>query len=45
MEQSDKRFHCTDCKKSYKRKSDLNRHYRSKQQKIVCPICDHQQKG
>lgn len=41
MEQSDKRFHCTDCKKSYKRKSDLNRHYRSKQQKIGCPICDH----
>lgn len=41
MDRIDKLFHCTDCKKSYKRKSDLNRHYRSKREKIVCPICDH----
>lgn len=41
MDRIDKLFHGTDCKKSYKRKSDLNRHYRSKREKIVCPICDH----
>lgn len=41
MDRIDKLFHCTDCKKSYKRKSDLNRQYRSKREKIVCPICDH----
>lgn len=41
MDRIDKLFHCTDCKKSYKRKSDLNRLYRSKREKIVCPICDH----
>jgi hypothetical protein len=41
MDNTDKQFQCADCKKSYKRKSDLNRHIRSKREKIVCPICDH----
>jgi hypothetical protein len=30
-----------ECRKSYKRKSDFNRHIRSKREKITCPICDH----
>lgn len=41
MENADKGFQCIDCNKCYKRKSDLNRHVRSKREKIVCPICDH----
>lgn len=41
MENADKGFQCIDCNKCYKRKSDLNRHVRSKKEKIVCPICDH----
>lgn len=41
MDDNDKIFQCTDCKKSYKRKSDLKRHIRSKREKVVCPVCDH----
>lgn len=41
MDSNDKKYKCAHCKKSYQRKSDLNRHIRSKREKIVCPICDH----
>lgn len=42
MDVVDKKFQCTDCGKSYKRKSDLHRHYRTKKEKITCSICNHQ---
>lgn len=42
MDVVDKKFQCTDCGKSYKRKSDLLRHYRTKKEKITCSICNHQ---
>lgn len=35
MDVVDKKFQCTDCGKSYKRKSDLHRHYRTKKEKIT----------
>lgn len=42
MDIIDKKFQCTDCGRSYKRKSDLHRHYRTKNEKITCSICNHQ---
>lgn len=39
--EKEKKFKCHECKKSYKRKSDLNRHVRSKRQKFVCEVCNH----
>lgn len=42
MDNSEQRFQCVDCKKCYKRKSELNRHIRSKREKIVCNICNRQ---
>lgn len=41
MDASDKKFHCKDCQKSYKRKSDLNRHYRTKREAHICGVCNH----
>lgn len=41
MEEEGKIYKCLECRKSYKRKSDLNRHIRSKKEKYVCQICDH----
>lgn len=41
MEEEGKIYKCIECRKSYKRKSDLNRHIRSKKEKYVCQICDH----
>lgn len=35
MENADKGSQCIDCNKCYKRKSDLNRHVRSKKKKIL----------
>jgi hypothetical protein len=36
-----KKFKCSECQKSYKRKSDLNRHIRSKREKFICAVCNH----
>ena len=41
MEEEGKIYKCLECRKSYKIKSDLNRHIRSKKEKYVCQICDH----
>ena len=41
MDASDKKFHCKDCQKSYKRNSDLNRHYRTKREAHICGVCNH----
>lgn len=39
--EEEKKFKCFECQKSYKRKSDLNRHIRSKREKFVCEKCNH----
>ncbi len=40
MEEEEKTHKCLECRKSYKRKSDLNRHIRSKREKFACPVCN-----
>lgn len=39
--EEEKKFKCLECRQSYKRKSDLKRHVRSKREKFVCEVFNH----